>query len=68
MRSVLDASVATKWVLPEVNSDKALRLRDDYRLAIHELLAPDFFPGEVGHTFTRAERQKRITAGEAFRL
>src|SRR6266851_4246402 len=68
MRSVLDASVASKWVLPEIHSDKALRLRDDYRLGTHALLAPDFFPGEVGHALTRAERQGRISAGEAIRL
>ena len=26
------------------------------------------FPGELGHALTRAERQGRITIGEAFRL
>ncbi len=60
MRRVLDASVALKWVLPEADSDKALRLRDDFRNAAVELLAPDVFPAEVGHGLARAERRKII--------
>jgi predicted nucleic acid-binding protein len=61
MKYVLDSSVAFKWVVPELDADKALRLRDDYRKALHELLAPDFFPIEVLHALTRAERQGRVT-------
>jgi predicted nucleic acid-binding protein len=61
MRRVLDASVALKWVLPEADSDKAIRLRDDFRNAALEFLAPDVFPAEVGHTLARAERRKIIT-------
>jgi predicted nucleic acid-binding protein len=60
MKYVLDSSVAFKWVVPEADSDKAIRLRDDYQAGIHDLHAPDFFPYEVGHALTRAERQKRI--------
>lgn len=68
MRYVLDSSTAFKWVVPEKDSDKALRLRADFQAAIHEFLAPDFFPGEVAHALTRAERQGRITPGEAIDL
>jgi predicted nucleic acid-binding protein len=68
MRYILDSSVAFKWVVPELDSDKALRLRADFQAAVHELLAPDPFPGEVGHALTRAERQGRISIGEALRL
>lgn len=32
MKSVLDASVAIKWNVAEPDTDKALRLRDAYRL------------------------------------
>jgi predicted nucleic acid-binding protein len=64
MRYVLDSSVALKWFLAEPDSDKALRLRDDARAGVHELLAPDFFPVEVTHAITRAERQGRITPAE----
>ena len=61
MKYVLDSSVAVKWILTEVDSDKALNLRDDARAAIHELLSPDIFPIECGHALTRAERQLRIS-------
>jgi hypothetical protein len=30
MRYVLDSNVGLKWLLPEVDSDKALRIRNDY--------------------------------------
>ena len=65
MKYVLDASVAFKWEVPEPDSDKANRLRDDFRNAVHELLAPDFYPQELAHALTRAERQGRITVGQA---
>ena len=48
MKYVLDASVAFKWLVSEADSDKALRLRDDFRNGSHELLAPDILPIEVG--------------------
>ena len=47
MRYVLDASAALCWVLPRPNSGKALHLRTDFQNAIHELIAPSVFPGEV---------------------
>ena len=61
MNRVLDSSVGFKWVVPEVNSDKALHLRDDFRNKIVRLIAPDVFLVEAAHAITRAERQKRIT-------
>lgn len=61
MKYILDASVGAKAVLPETDSDKASALLADYRHAVHELVSPDFYPVEVGHAITRAERQKRIT-------
>ena len=65
MRFVLDASVALKWVLPEADSPKAIRLRDEFRNQTHELLAPDIFPIELVHGLTRAERQGRIAIGDS---
>ncbi len=65
MKYVLDSSVAFKWVIAEVLSDKAQLVRDDYRNRIHELLSPDIFPIEVAHALTRAERQGRITAPQS---
>jgi predicted nucleic acid-binding protein len=68
MKYVIDASVAFKWQVPEPNSDKALQLRTDYENGVHELLAPDIFPIEIGHALTRSERQKRIPVGTAVSL
>jgi predicted nucleic acid-binding protein len=65
MKYVLDSSVAFKWEVTEINSDKADVLREDYRNGIHELLAPDIFTIEASHALTRAERQGRIAAGQA---
>lgn len=64
MKRVLDSSVSLKWAVPEVHSDKALRLRDDYRNGVQELIAPDIFLAEIAHALTRAERQKRITPAQ----
>jgi hypothetical protein len=61
MKYVLDSSVAVKWVLLEQFSDKAKRLRADFQTHVHELVSPDFFPLEVMHALTRAERQGRIS-------
>jgi predicted nucleic acid-binding protein len=60
MKYVLDSSVAIKWVVPEIDSPRAVRLRDEFRAGIHELIAPDIFPPELAHALTRAERQGRI--------
>ena len=62
MKFVLDSSVAVKWAIPEVDSDKAVRLRDEFVRRIHDLIAPDFAPIEIAHALTRAERQGRIAA------
>ena len=65
---VLDASVALKTVLREPDSLAALKLLDEYRRQIHELLAPDTFVVEVAHALTRAERRNVIPPGEAANL
>ncbi len=60
MKYVLDSSVAFKWVVPESDTPKAVRLRDQFRAGVHELIAPDVFPPELAHALTRAEHQGRI--------
>ena len=65
MKYVVDSSVAFKWEVAEINSDKADALRNDFRNTIHELLAPDIFTIEASHALTRAERQARIAVGQA---
>jgi predicted nucleic acid-binding protein len=65
MKYVLDSSVALKWVLPEADSSKATRLRDEYSNGVHELIAPDIFPSEIANGLASAERHKRIRTGES---
>jgi len=50
--------------VPETDTPKALRLRDDFRNGVHDLIAPDVFPVETIHALTRAERQGRVTPAE----
>jgi predicted nucleic acid-binding protein len=68
MKYVIDSSVAFKWHVKETDTDKALRIRDDFLKGIHELHAPDFFPIEMVHSITRAERQGRITQAEGAQI
>jgi predicted nucleic acid-binding protein len=68
MKFVLDSSVAFKTLVPETESDKAIKLLDEYRQGIHELLAPDILPVEVGHALTRVERQGRVSPTNGYAL
>lgn len=68
MKFVLDSSVALKTVLPERESNLAIRLIGDFERGLHQLLAPDVFPVELGHALTRAERQQRIQPPDGWRL
>lgn len=65
MRSVLDASIAVKWVLDEPDSPRARQFRDESRLGMHELLAPDTFLIEVAHVMAKAERRGIIPRSQA---
>jgi predicted nucleic acid-binding protein len=60
MKFVVDSSVALKWVLPEIDSHRAVALRDGFRNGVHDLLAPDVFAIEVAHALARAERRNII--------
>ena len=65
MRYVLDSNAALKWVLPEPDSLRAIRIRSDFENNLHELIAPDVFEVEIAHALTRAERQGRIAISQA---
>ena len=65
MKYVIDSSVAFKWVITEQFDVEARTLRDEFRADLHELLAPDIFTTELSHALTRAERQRRISLGQA---
>jgi predicted nucleic acid-binding protein len=68
MRYVLDSSVAFKWEVKEADSNMAIRLRDESRRGLHELIAPDVFMAELAHAMTRAERQGRVSKAHGWGL
>ena len=68
MKYVLDSSVALKWALTEPDSAKAIKLREDYRNGIHELIAPDFFPIETAHALTRALMPRAFDLSSKMRI
>lgn len=67
MKYVLDSCVGLKWIFTETGSDTARKLRDEYRDAVIDLIAPDVFPVEVAHAVTRAERAGRIPPADGAR-
>jgi predicted nucleic acid-binding protein len=64
MKYVIDSSVAFKWVVAEPDTDKANRLRQDFRNGVLDLLAPDIFPAEIANALLMAERRGRIAPGQ----
>jgi predicted nucleic acid-binding protein len=64
MKYVIDTSVAFKWEVVEIDSDKALRLRDDFHNGISDLLAPEHFPAEIANSLLVAERRGRYPQGD----
>lgn len=60
MRYIVDSSVAAKWVIPEADSDKALRLLDEYQQGQHELVAPDWLLPEVANVLGKAAVVRKI--------
>jgi predicted nucleic acid-binding protein len=65
MKYVLDASVAIKWVIVEPDSNKATRLREDYRNPVHELIAPESFVIECAYSLTKKQRQRLVSDARA---
>jgi len=61
MTIVVDASVAVKWVIPEVLSDQAEALRG----RADRLLAPDLLLPEAANALWKKLTRREITAGEA---
>jgi len=50
---VVDASVALKWVLLEADSDRAMRLLDQWESEGKEVIAPALFTYEVTNIIYR---------------
>ena len=56
IRFVVDASVAVKWLVPEIHADAARRVLN----AKHELLAPDLIWAEVGNVIWKKWRRGEV--------
>jgi len=63
--SVLDASVALKWVLPEKGREEALVILDAFEAGTVQLLAPHLFLEEIASALARRCRRKDLTADQA---
>jgi predicted nucleic acid-binding protein len=64
---VVDASVAAKWVLPDVDEPfyrEALRLADSFTAGRIEFIVPDLFWIEMGSVLWKAKRSSRISSRE----
>ena len=62
---VVDSSVVAKWILPEADSARALRLTTDVPAAGGRLFVLDLILPEVGNAIWKSQRQKLITLAEA---
>jgi predicted nucleic acid-binding protein len=58
---VVDASVATKWLVAEALTDEALAILE----SDSELVAPDLFPIEIGNVLWKKVRAAELTAEQA---
>jgi predicted nucleic acid-binding protein len=58
---VVDASVATKWVLPEPDADRAGILR----AADFDLIAPALIVAEIGNAVWKRARKGELSASDA---
>ena len=63
MTLVVDASVATKWVLPEVDSDRAVTLRGSGE----DLIAPSLILAEVGNALWKSAARGDTSKVDAIR-
>lgn len=48
--SVLDASVVLKWLVDEADSERALRLREEYSYGKEEIVVPDLVLYEIANS------------------
>lgn len=64
VKIVIDASIGFKTILVEDGSEKALKLRDDFKKGIHELLAPDLYAVELSNAIVVAARKGEIAQAD----
>ena len=68
MRYVIDASVVTKWLLPEVDSSAALAILDTAQAGGISLVAPALLGLEFGHVLGKELRRGRCDLATAHSL
>jgi predicted nucleic acid-binding protein len=61
MTLVVDASVATKWVMPEENSERAIALRDQP----DDLIAPALIVSEIGNAIWKRVMWRELRREDA---
>lgn len=64
MMLVVDASVALKWLLPEVDSGKARSLLDDACVGRLSFLAPELLPVEVASALWKRAKRGELAPDE----
>ncbi len=62
---VVDSSVAIKWFIAEVHSDKARQILDVYETEELTLLAPDIINAEIGNIVWRKHTKQGLSAALA---
>jgi predicted nucleic acid-binding protein len=63
---ILDASVATKWFIPnEVLEPQAQQVRDEILDGLRRVTAPSIIWAEVAHAVVGAVRRRRLTSDDA---
>lgn len=61
MTVVIDASVATKWVLPEIGSERAAKFRERGE----DCLAPSLIVAEIGSAVWKRARRGELSIAQA---
>ena len=64
---VVDASVAVKWVLPEPESEPALRIQEEFQDEKLDLVAPHLLISEAGNVLWKRVRRGDLDARSAQR-
>jgi predicted nucleic acid-binding protein len=68
MSLVIDASVATKYLLPEADTDKARAVFKEWQGGRVDLLAPDILPAEVANALWKRALRGLASRDEVERL
>lgn len=62
---VVDSSVAVKWFIPEIYTDRARKIYSRYQNGDIGLIAPDFIHAEVGNIVWRKQIFEGMSAADA---